>query len=187
MKLPVLLIIACLIGCGCSTIRYTYNGKNYGSSEEALAAHAKDIDGIVSEVAVRKDPINAKVLIVTPNSTTTSSIGINRKGTPAQPIIDFLGIYMERDFAARSKALQKSNAFTTVDARIAEFPVKEARASLDNYAAVVYLNMISPTQVGWYLLKSQDAPPVQINTDAMAKGAQRTESWIDSIVSEYRK
>jgi len=172
---------------GCTTTKYTFNNENYSSSADALSAHRSFLDKMLSELKVREKSIDKKVLVVTPNKSTIEAVGIKRTGTPKQEVIDFLAQHSETDFRFFYQALQKSKLFSQVESRLAEHVLKDARQEVDNYAAVVYLHLVSPTQVGWYMLKPGEDKPVQINIDALAKGTQRIESWVDGVETAYKQ
>ncbi|MBK7414936.1 MAG: hypothetical protein IPJ38_07235 [Dechloromonas sp.] len=130
----------------------------------------------------------AKIIVISPSKSTTEALGINKIGGTSLPkdSSDYLGQIMENDYQLNGRALKKSKAFTEVDLKIADYPLKEARVLVENHSAVIYLNMLSPTQVGWYMLKSNNEAPVQINYNAIAKGSKRIDSWIDSATAAYR-
>lgn len=172
---------------GCASIRYTFNNENYNSGADALAAQTIYIDKLLADVKVRDKSINAKVLVISPNQVTIEALGIKRTGTPKQEIIDYIKESSEKDFQSFGRALKKSMAFTQVELKVSEHPLKDARQEAGRYAAVVYLHLVSPTQMGWYMIKGEDGQPTNFSADPITKGAERSESWIDNAVSVYKR
>lgn len=171
---------------GCARDRYTYNNEDFSTPADALAAQAVHVDGLLKNIKVRDQSIDAKILVVTPTQSAHVALGITRKGSPKQEMIDYMGQSSERSFQAMGQALQKSKTFTQVDVTLAEHTLKAARQQIGNYSAVVYFHLLSPTQYGWYLLKQNNETPIQINLDPLAKGADRVESWIASIETNFK-
>jgi len=178
---------ALLTLAGCATTRYTFNGESYRSGTDALAAQKDYLDKLLTEIKSRDNTIDTKVLVVLPAPTTIEALGIKRTGTPKQELIDYLTQFTVSDHQFFVDALRKSKLFKQVDLRVAEHTLKEARMAEDRYSAVIYYHLVSPTQFGWYLIKPNVDTPAQINSDAIAKGAPRIESWIDSVESAYKK
>jgi hypothetical protein len=183
-KLIVLLGFVVLAGCGTT---YTFNNENFRSSAEGLAAQKLYFDNLISEIKVRDKKIQAKILVITPNRVTIEAVGMNRTGTPKQEIVDYVTETSENSYKFFFHALVKSQLFTQVESKLSEHPLKDARKDISNYSAVVYLHIISPTQMGWYLLKTGDEKPIPIVMDQLTKGSQRVESWIDSVESGFGK
>ncbi|MBK7414123.1 MAG: hypothetical protein IPJ38_02385 [Dechloromonas sp.] len=185
--LYIVVVLALLALSGCVTTKYTFNGESYRSSPDALAAQKVFLDKLLAEIKSRDNTIDAKVLVVTPAASTIEALGIKRTGTPKQEQIDFMTQFTVSDQLFFVDALKKSKLFKQVESRVAEHTLKEARLAEEKYSAVIYFHLVSPTQGGWYLIKSGIDAPTQINSDAIAKGAPRIESWIDSIESAYKK
>lgn len=179
-----IILMAVLSACGG---RYTFNNESFSNPKDALAAHDLFMDKIIEEIPVREESIVAKIVVITPNKTTAEALAITRTGGGlAKESTEYLGQFLEDDFQLNGRALKKSKAFSNIELKVVDFPAKEARASIGKYSAVFYMNLVSPTQVGWYMLKTNDSPPVQINPDAIAKGSKRVDSWITSTIKVYQ-
>lgn len=172
---------------GCATMRYTFDGESYRSSADALAAQKDHLDKLLTDIKIRDTTIDAKVMVLTPAPATIEALGIKRTGTPKQELIDYITKFSVADQQLFVDALRKSKLFNQVESRVAEHTLKEARIAEDKYAAVIYFHLVSPTQVGWYLIKAGVDAPVQINSNTTAKGVPRMESWIDSVEAAYKK
>ena len=62
----------------------------------------------------------------------------------------------------------------------------EARQTADKYVATIYLQMLSPTQVGWYLQKPDGSAPVEIHLIVALNGAPKINSWVRNIVEDLK-
>lgn len=170
---------------GCST-NYSFNNQNYSKASDALAAHTKFLDEIKQNITIKPSTLPGSVMIITPSKETCEAVGITRTGTPKKEMTAYLGEFLESDYAYFSKFLSASKAISTVESKITDFPIKDAHALSGKYSAVIYLHILSPTQVGWYMLKPGSNQPIQINMDAKAApGAPKIDSWIDSVIVNY--
>jgi hypothetical protein len=168
---------------GCSN--YTYNNRNFQSADAALSAHENDIALYTTQIAQSTVKISGKALVITPTKKTTEALGITSKNSPPPAFIDYLGRYMEREYLAFSEYLKASNAFDDVVSQVVDHPAVYAKNAFNDYAATVYLHMLSPTQVSWYLITPNTDEPQQINIDNLANtGPERINSWVKDIVSK---
>jgi hypothetical protein len=177
-------IVIALSLSGCNS--YRFNNQNYSNASDALAAHSKYLEETKQNISIRKATIPGKVMVITPTKETCEAVGITRTGTPKKELTAYLGEFMESDYAYFSKFLSASRAFSNVESRIADYPIKDAHALSGKYSAIIYLHILSPSQIGWYVLKSGSHQPIQINIDAKAApGAPKIDSWIDNIIAIY--
>jgi hypothetical protein len=181
------LLSALLAGC----VTYQYNGSSYHSSEEALAAQKQHEDEILAKITRLPSSINGTALVIVPSKATVAALGVTRKGNPDPALIDYVASTLFNDYSYFSKYLEASRAFSSVEARTVDHPVGEARNAAGKYAAVIYLQMSSPEQVGWMLLKPGVDAPIAINFDSLAQpGAPKIDSWIkfvaDAVRGEHR-
>jgi hypothetical protein len=99
-------------------------------------------------------------------------------------MVDFLGTVLERDFSHFGQVLDRSQLFSGVDTRVVDHPQADAKtpSMRSGYIATIYLALISPSQVGWYMLRPGADQPAQIDFDHMAAaGAPRLNSWVAAI------
>jgi hypothetical protein len=177
-----LLVVLSLSGC----TSYNFNNQNYSKASDALAAHSKFLDEIKQKISIKEATLPANVMIITPSKETCEAVGITRTGTPKKELTAYLGEFLESDYAYFPKYLVASKAFSNVESKIADYPIKEAHALIGKYSAVIYLHILSPSQIGWYMLKPGSNQPIQINMDAKAApGAPKIDSWIDSVIAIY--
>lgn len=168
---------------GCYT--YTYNNKNFQSADAALSAHENDLALYTTQITESTVKISGKALVVTPTKKTTEALGITTKNSPPPKLIDYLGRYQERDYLAFSEYLKASNAFDDVVLKVVAHPVVYAKDAVNDYAATIYLRMLSPTQISWYMITPNTGEPQQINFDNLANtGSERINSWVKDIVSK---
>jgi len=175
--IPVTLILL-LSGCGNT---YTFNNKVYGTPEDALAAHKEFLVDVQNELKPYETPSAGKAVIITPSKKTCAALGVTRKGQPAQELVDYIGQDLSLDYAFFSNFLRTSNLFTTVDSIVVDYPLQAVNKVKNDYDVIIYLNIQSPTQIGWFLITPQDNKPRAINMDNLAKnGAPKIQSWLDA-------
>jgi len=132
--------------------------------------------------------ISGTAIVITPSKETCEALGVTKSGAPRQEFIDYAATNEQYEFANFYKYLEKSKAFSRVESRIVDHPLLEARNVSASYVATIYLHMVSPSQVGWYMLTPGAKEPKQINFDATAApGAPKINSWIKSIVDNMSK
>lgn len=174
-------VLFLLTGC----ITFTYNNQSYRSAEAALAAHDNDLAAYKNQINESTIKIPGTALVVTPTKKTTKALGITTKNSPPPEIIDYLGEYLEKDFSTFAEFLRESQVFDEVVLRIVDFPPVYAKDKINDYAAVIYLHMISPSQKSWYLINSRNEYPQQINFDNLSNtGSERINSWIKDLTSK---
>ena len=183
IKKTLCLSIATLSLTGCATTTYTFDNKHYKNSAVALAAHDKYLGDLLNNISVLPVQISGTAIVITPSKDTCEALGIAWKGRPNKAVKNYLGTFEESDYAYFSKYLEKSRGFTHVESMIVDYPQVEARKATGNYVAIIYLHMISPTQVGWFLLTPGSSSPKQISFDQLAEpGVTRIDSWVNEIV-----
>ena len=175
-----------MLGCG---TQYTFNNQSYTKPSEALAAHSNFSTNIETGIKpITDSPIASSVMVVTPSKETCQKLGITKTGSPSKEMMDYLGEYLKSDFAYFNKYIQKSELFTSVEHKIVDFPAKFVKDLDKKYDAVVYLDMVSPSQASWYLLSSNSDKPQQINFDNIAApGLPKVNSWLMDIKSKLEK
>ena len=178
-NLFVIILLIILFGCA---HQYTFNSKSYTSANDALNAHREYLQEIQNEIISNDTTPKGNAIIITPSKNTCEALGITRKGSPTEDMINYLGTYLEEDYAFFSKYLVKSNLFMTVNHVINDFPAQYANNVKNEYSATIYLDMKSPTQTSWFIMVSPENTPKQIHFDNMAKnGTLKIQSWIYDI------
>jgi hypothetical protein len=180
--LLVLVVAATLSGCSA----YTYNDARYGSQQAAFAAQAVDMEAAVQGIEIQPRTIDGTALVLIPSRRTIEATSLTKTGTPAKALITYIVSLLAADYGNMSRCLAASRAFSNVESRVVDFPVREARDSADEYAATIYLQTLTPTQGGWLLLRPGLEIPAQVHMDTIAApGAPRINSWIADIVKKY--
>lgn len=182
--LGVLTLTAAIFLSGCATT-YSFNNQTYKSADTAIQAHQDFLNSILPQIKpVVETAKIKKVLIVTPTKATCEKLGITKTGSPKREILDYLGTYLKNDFAFHQKFLEKSNMFEVIEHEYAEIPRNAAKNKVGEYDFVVYLDMISPQQISWYITSAEGSDK-QINIDNMAPvGSARIQSWLSDINSK---
>lgn len=171
---------------GCAS--YTFNDQSYTSPEAALSAHKVFLFEIEKEIKPSNFTIKEDVIIITPSKITCEALGIIKNGVPAKSVTDYLGAYLEQDFAYFSNFLKKSKMFKSVDHKIEDSSLQYANKVKNDFFATIYFDMQSTTQASWFIMVSPDNIPKQINFDKMAKtGALRIQSWIDDVHKHFQE
>ena len=168
-----------LSGCG---HQYTFNNNSYSSPESALNAHNEYLKKIEKDLKSVSSTPKGNAVIITPSKKTCEALGIKRKGHPTEDMINYLGKFLEEDYAFFSNFLIKSNLFTSVEHIIDDYPLQYVNKVKNNYSATIYLNMRSPSQISWFILVPPKNKPKQLNFDKMAdNGAPKIQSWLNDI------
>ena len=170
-----------LLLAGCAT--YSYNNEKFSTASEALSAQGKYLGSVANGISAEPTSISGTVVVITPSKDTCAALGVVRRNSPPLEFVDYVAATLANYFAAFATFLERSRAFTGVEGRVVDQPLLEARQVSANYVATIYLQMLSPTQVGWYLLTPDAKEPRQINFDATAaEGLPKVTSWVRSIV-----
>jgi hypothetical protein len=177
-------VVAVLLsGCG---HQYTFNNNSYSSPDSALGAHREYLKEIERDIESVSSIPRGNAVIITPSKNTCEALGITRKGHPTEDMINYLGQYLEEDYAFFSNFLVKSNIFSSVEHVINDYPLQYANKVKSNYSATIYLDMKSPSQISWFILIAPENLPVQLHFDKMAdNGAPKIISWINDIKNHF--
>lgn len=180
--IALLCLLPALLG-GCAV--YTVNNEKFYNIDDAMTAVRRGQDDVLKGIAERSPTIDAKVLVLTPNVGTTIKKAIPPSSGTARSS-EYSGRVMESSYVLFGRALKQSKAFAHLDTRAVDDPEAEAKSTLPNYAAVVYLHLIAPGRSGWLLLKRGSESPVSIPVDLLiASGPPRVNAWIDSVIKVY--
>jgi hypothetical protein len=179
----VIILSVALLAVGCAS--YTYNNKTYSSAGAALGAQSAFLQSIEDSIQSQGTMIPGRAIVITPSKATCVALGVVRKASPPPEFVDYAAESAFRDYAAFPGYLRKARAFSEVEAKVSDQPMLEAKKLQKDYAATIYLHMLSPSQVGWYLLTPGADEPKQINFDATSEGgAPRVSSWIRDVMRQ---
>lgn len=165
---------------GCATT-YTYDNQPYSSAEKALAAQQALFRSIEESVDVFETEKFQKVLFLTPSKETCEALGITKTGAPKKGILDYISSVLTRDYEKFGDYFRKSKLSNVTNSKVVDYPKAESRQYVDQYDAVIYLHMLSPSQISWYIVAKNEEPTI-ISMDPMAKNAnEKIASWLNAI------
>jgi len=175
-------LVLCLIiinGCG---HQYNYNNKSYSTAKLAHKAHLEDLKDIESKLQPFSTNLLKNAIIITPSQKTTEALGVTRTGHPPQELVFYAGKYLGDDYSYFANFLRKSNLFASVEHRIDDFPKNYANKVKAEYAATIYFDMKSPTQMSWFVTTPPENIAKPFDFDKMAEaGAPKIQSWINNL------
>jgi hypothetical protein len=179
-KKNLLLISFLFLITGCATT-YTYDNQQFSSAEKALAAQQTLFTSIEENINVFDKEKFQKILLLTPSKETCEALGITKTGAPKKEILDYISSVLTRDYAKFGDYLRKSKLSNVTNSKIVDYPKTESRQYVNQYDAVIYLHMLSPSQISWYLV-TKDMEPTIISMDPMAKDVnEKIASWLNAI------
>jgi len=176
--LVLLVMLSTIFGC----TNFTYNNKTYSSPEDALVAQGKYLSEIETKITPSPKKYDKTALVVTPSRKTCEALGVTSKGHASTELVGYVADTLTNDYRKFSDYIIIRNMFASVSSVIDDFPKVAADDAKNQYDVVVYMNLISPNQAGWFAMVKPDYNPQQINFSTIAEpGAQKVESWLDSL------
>ena len=173
------LTIPLISGCG---VKYTFNNKTYSSAESGLAAQQKFFQEIESKIKPSNKNFAGKAIIITPSKKTCKALGIKRTGHPTEDIINYIANAFVADTSYFGNYIKSNNLFDSIHSVIDDYPKQYANKIKNDYIATIYLHMVSPDQIGWFIMVSPQNIPKQINFDNTADpGYPKIQSWLDNV------
>jgi hypothetical protein len=177
-RLVLLVMLSTIFGCA----NFTYNNKTYSSAADALVAQGTYLSEIESKIAPSTKKYNKTALVVTPSRKTCEALGVTSKGHPSNELIGYIADTLTNDYRRFSVYIIKRSMFDSVKAVVDDFPKATAEEAKNQYDVVIYMNLISPSQAGWFAMTKPDYNPQQINFSTIAEsGASKIESWLDNL------
>jgi hypothetical protein len=177
--LTVICTLLFLVGCGAT---YTYDNVTYTTANEALGALNDHLEKTKAEIEPTPKKAGGALLFVSPSFDTCVALGIKRRGNPQKEVIDYLGNYLVRSYAAMGDFIKKREIFDTVKMEIEEYPVPFAKKNKNKYDAVIYLKLVSPDQAQWFLMAKPNYKKAAIHMDkSLPAGSERSISWLNNI------
>jgi len=179
-------IILCLVLflSACAAGTYTFNKKNYTSSQEALAAHKVYLNEINQKIKPTDNKLGGSAAVVIPSYDTCVALGIKRTGHPQHELIDYLGKFIVEGYRGMAKYLEKRNIFDKVTIVEDKYPVPTAKKIKRDYDAVLFLKLVGPEpgQAQWFLMFAPNYRQVSVYLNRSAEdGYPRVKSWLDNI------
>ncbi len=187
IKLIVLLVLLSTV-FGCTN--FTYNNKTYSSAADALVAQGSFLSEIESKIRPSTKRYNKTVLVVTPSRKTCEALGVTSTGHASSELVGYVADTLTNDYRKFSDYIIKRKMFDSVKSAVDDFPKVAAEEAKNQYDVVVYMNLISPNQAGWFAMTKPDYNPQQVNFSTIAEpGAPKVESWLenlDKVVSQSK-
>ena len=195
MRKIITAIIAITFFWGCSRAMYLYKDDTYGSSEAALQAQRDDINQMIAEIKPTNNPLGAKALVVLPSKKlierkalkiTDSGLlvvdfpppGSGAYGSARHDIMEHSITATEFNFDAKTEMLKRRKIFDEISVTKSDQP--ETVTSSD-YNIVIYLKLMAPDQMQWYIRTSLTDKPFPIYSDQSLRGVQQNLSWLDYL------
>lgn len=166
--------------CSCST--FSYNNKSYSSAEEALLAQKEHLTNIENKISKSDKKFAGKAIVVVPSKKTCDSLGIKRTGAPAAELTDYIAGSLLADYSAFANYIRKRELFDMVELAVDDFCKPYADNVKNDYLAVIYMQLLSPSQAGWFVMIKPDYTPKAINFSSTAEpGYPKIQSWLNDL------
>lgn len=151
MKLRIIgfgLLLSILAGCA----TWTYDGRNYNSSMEAIEAARQDVRRKVAEVNEREAPLAGSVLILTP-SVSWSRQAVVVTGAATEEIIQYIATVLYYGFYGMAESVQRRNIFR--ETSIQEFSQRDPLGNAQ-YDYLIWLRLDGPDSAQWMISPGKD-------------------------------
>jgi len=176
-----------LAGCG---LKCNYNGKVYGSPDEAMKAYSKDLNDRLASIAPINNRIGGKALVALPNTAILE--GTCLAGTLENyPDVDqddlkernaYTAARADAHYGFMADALKKRGVFDDVTIIRSGAPEK---ADIAGYDYLIYLSVPGPYKDQWYIRFGKNAPmPICLDYSierSPERDIKRTNAWLMSI------
>lgn len=174
----IIITIIFLYGCISQSV-YGYKGAQYASSEAALQAQRDDINQMIAEIKPTNNPLSGKALVVLPSRRLIESKAIKLlTGSLSRHWIEHLLTAVELENDARAEALKRRKIFEEIAVTKSDQP---ETVTSPNYNFIIYLKLMSPDQMQWYLKTSSTNKSFPIYSDQSLPGMQQIFFWLDYI------
>lgn len=178
-KLVVLTALSIFM-CSCST--FTYNQKTYSSAEEALLAQKEHLISIENQINRGYKKFDGKAIVVVPSKKTCEALGVVKTGSPSSEFTEFIASSLLADYSKFPDYIRKRNLFDSVELAVDDFTKPYADKVKNSYMAVIYFQLLSPNQAGWFVMNKPDYTPKAINFSSTAgPGYPKVQSWLDDL------
>ncbi len=168
--------------CGCAG-QFSYNGVNFNSSPEALAAVRADLSKKNAAVLKSNTKIDGSVLVVVPTLEVIRNSGVVKYGAATEEQINYVADVLEMGFLSIPDFIKKGGVFDQVTV------VRSADAGGYSSAGFDYkfwLLGISTTQWQWYLEKKDRLGKVPVSPDRGLAPIEVGSSFIEPLVRAAR-
>ena len=161
---------------GCTNIKYTYGGKTFPSSDEALVKQRQDLAEIIGAIKPTTAPVHGKALIIIPSREGLRQRYIRITGNPAnlkQEQIEYICSLLENDQNMLAKAIQKKELFDQVTI---ETLLDPADASIGAHDFLIYRDIDL-----WYIKGRKTSPKKILMDSTSTSGLSRTNSFLELL------
>jgi len=166
---------------------FTFKGKNYTTSQDALAA----IKQSISEAALELTPVttnptgNAIVITSLQEKCTKYCVSDKQKKESTPDGVRYLGEYWKQTYAGFQKYLEVGNIFRSVAHEYHDSPRQRVVELSDQFDAIIYLDIQSKSDMSWQIIVPPWPMPVRINFGKDATtGTEKRQSWIANVSNE---
>jgi hypothetical protein len=183
-KQVALALVLAFAAVSCTTVKYLYDGKQYASAAEALAAQEKADQALVAQITPAAQPVKGSLAVLAPTDACIAANWVTRKGNVGEEQVNYVAQTHKNGILGRVAAIKKRGLFETVTFRQCADPEREPFG--EDYALV----LSASAKPEWALKpKSPGAGnPVPIEAPASSLSPlQRIVFWLDGIEAAAKK
>ena len=174
---------------GCSAAsRFEMNTEIFLTAEEALSAHDTLLDEIDQQIVRRASPATDRLFFVTPTKEIVRERGVDVEPGAPESDIEYTTQVLYDDNKHFGTFIEVAGLAGQLLREESDNPKARAEEMKRDYDAIVYLEIISPTESGWYLITMPDntTTPIEFGIDDSNSRYPKIKGWLNSLEKQLR-